>query len=169
MTNITNAILSSKEYSYWSSNYSVGSFWKNSNFEWFRSIPSPRTKGKVGEEIVELCMKNLGHLVEKPKNKDHDRIINGYKVEIKTSTTWNDILNRFTWQQIRQNDDFERIIFLGINPNDTKMYWATYDDLVKNLFCNDKYRQHKGASGGQDMFWIQNTDKLDWFSEMENF
>lgn len=169
MTNTTELIIASSEYSKWTNNYSVGPFWKNSNFEWFRSIPSPRTKGKIGEEIVALYMKQLGHIIQKPLNKDHDRIINNHKVEIKTSTTWNNKPDRFTWQQIRQNDDFDRVIFLGINPNDTQMYWASYDDLVKNLFCHDKYRQHKGASGGQDMFWIQNASRLDWFSEMKDF
>lgn len=163
----TDFVIDTTTYASWKK-HKESSIWKNSLFECFHDIPSPRSKGAEGERLIEEFMISTGHKVERAKSSDYDRIISGYKTEIKTSTTWNNTENKFTWQQIR-NQDYERIIFLGINPNNIKIYWASKTDLIKYVFSVDYFRQHAGKSGKQELYWLQGIDKLDWFRNIESF
>lgn len=144
------------------------SIWDGSTFELIRTISSPRAKGAIGEKLTSDVMTHLGHVVTKPSNSGHDRIIDGYKTEIKLSTTWDNRLDTFTWQQIR-NQDYDRIIFIGVNPYDISFYWAEKSDLVTHIFGNDHYRQHAGKNGGQDLYWIQAIKRLPWFRDIQGF
>ena len=144
------------------------SIWANSKFESFRNIPSPKSKGAQGEKLVSQIFEQLGYEIEKPLNSDHDRIIGGYKTEIKLSTTWNETLFNWTWQQIR-DQDYERIIFVGINPNECYVYWATKEDLRKHILGQDQHRQHAGKDGGQELYWIQGSGRQDWFRDISTF
>jgi hypothetical protein len=144
------------------------SIWKNSKFEDFKDLSS-RSKGVKAEKIVEeIMIHSYGHTVSKPLY-DGDRLIDGHEVEIKASTCWEENIDSFTWQQIRSKQKYDRIIFVGINPNDAKMWWATKEDLEKHIFCGDNYRQHGGKKGGQDLYWLQGCSKQDWFREIETF
>lgn len=163
----TDFILETSTYASWKKHKQT-SIWKHSLFECFHDIPSPRSKGAEGEKLVEEFMSSLGHTVIRAKSSDYDRVISGYKTEIKTSTTWNGTKDKFTWQQIR-NQDYDRIIFLGINPNDINLYWATKQDLVKNVFSIDSFRQHAGKNGKQELYWLQGINKLSWFRNIESF
>ena len=103
------------------------SIWKNSKFEDFKDLSS-RSKGAKAEKIVEEIMSHsYGHAVSKPLY-DGDRSIDGYEVEIKASTCWEENIDSFTWQQIRSKQKYDRIIFVGINPNDKN--WSSGD-----IFC----------------------------------
>jgi hypothetical protein len=165
--NYTNMVTSLPIYKTWQIKEEK-SIWKNSIFEFFHKIPSPRSKGSQGEKLVEQFMTELGHSVSKPESSDHDRIISNYKTEIKVSTSWDNTENKFTWQQIR-DQDYERIIFVGINPNNIEIFWATKSDLKKNIFGKDKYRQHGGKKGKQDLYWLQSVHKLAWFRDIGDF
>jgi hypothetical protein len=145
------------------------SIWEGSKFQTFRNIPSPKSKGSQGEKLVEQLMKSLDHKVTKPLNSDHDRVINGHKTEIKVSTTWNELLNNWTWNQIRGNQDYDRIIFVGVNPNSIHIWWATKEDICKHIIDNDSKRQHAGKDGGQEIYWIQGSGKQDWFRDLDTF
>jgi len=144
------------------------SIWTDSSFKPFHDISSPRSKGAQGERLVEEIMKSLGHIVERPSSSNYDRIISGHKTEIKVSTTWNNIENNFTWQQIRRQV-YDRIIFVGINPNSIDLFWATKKDLDKHIFSKDKFRQHAGKKGAQELYWIQGAARLNWFRDIEGF
>ena len=110
-------------------------------------------------------MEHFGYKVTKPKNTDHDRIIDGYKTEIKLSTTWNEVLSNWTWQQIR-DQDYERLIFVGINPDSISIWWATKSDIKEFILGRDSCRQHAGKDGGQELYWIQGSSGEKWFREM---
>lgn len=113
-------------------------------------------------------METLGHKVTRPESSDHDRIISNHKTEIKVSTTWNEELNNFTWQQIR-DQDYDRIIFVGINPNDISVWWATKDDLREYVLGQDSKRQHAGKDGGQELYWLQGSKGEQWFRDLADF
>ena len=162
----TSTVESLPIYEKWES--SKQSIWEGSKFQSFRNIPSPKSKGAQGEKLVQQLMETLGHKVTRPENSDHDRIISNHKTEIKVSTTWNEELNNFTWQQIR-DQDYERIIFVGINPNDISVWWATKDDLREYVLGQDSKRQHAGKDGEQDLYWIQASAGETWFRTMNTW
>ena len=143
--------------------------WKGSRFQHLKEIPSPRSKGAKAEQITQEIMEALGHKVKKPKSKQHDRIIDGYKTEIKFSTSWSEKYNLFTWQQIRGFQDYQRIIFVGCNPNDIQFWWATKEDLKKHVFGKDKLRQHGGKDGDQELYWLKDVHKRSWFRDLSTF
>ncbi|AOO13170.1 hypothetical protein LIS021110_056 [Cyanophage S-RIM14] len=162
----TNTVQSLPIYEKWES--SKQSIWEGSKFQSFRNIPSPKSKGSQGEKLVQQFMEHFGHKVTKPENTDHDRIIDGYKTEIKLSTTWNETLSNWTWQQIR-DQDYDRLIFVGINPNGISLWWATKSDIKKYILGRDGCRQHAGKDGGQELYWIQGSSGEQWFREMSTW
>ena len=99
--------------------------WRGTYFEDYPRM-DPKQKGHFGEEYVEGFMElELGAEVVAPTNPGHDRIIDGYKTEIKFSlansvrTKTGDKLiqpDTFTFNHIAAEKDWERFIFFGINP-----------------------------------------------------
>lgn len=145
------------------------SIWTGSTFESIRRISSPRAKGATAEKIVSEIMLSRGYSVGRPTNSDFDRFIGGHKTEIKMSTTWDNKLDAFTWQQIREGQDYERIIFMGVNPDSIRLYWATKKDIQQHIFGKDEFRQHAGKDGGLDVYWIQRKASLPWFRLINTF
>lgn len=162
----TNMVLSLPVYSSWKKKKEE-TIWKNSHFRYFRDMSS-KSKGAEGEKLVHQFMEKLGHIVSRAKNSDFDRYISGHKTEIKVSTSWDEVEDKFTWQQIR-NQEYDRIVFVAINPNDVKFYWASKADLKKYVFDKDEYRQHSGKNGGQELYWLQGVSKMPWFRDIESF
>ena len=157
--------LSTKRYSQWEK--ARQSIWYGSRFEQLRNMSS-RKKGAEGEKMCSEIMTSLGHEVKKPESKEHDRIITPWKTEIKLSTSWNEELDNFTWQQLR-NQDYERCIFIGVNPEQLKMWWCTKDDLFEHVISKDSKRQHAGKDGEQDLYWIQASAGETWFRTMNTW
>jgi hypothetical protein len=166
--NLTEEALATQTYKSWGSR-NVNSIWPGSNFEPYKMIASSRSKGAEAEKLCAEMMERRALRVRRSTNSGHDRIIGGYKTEIKASTCWDETPNKFKWQQIRPHQDYDRIIFMGINPNDIQLYWATKDDLEIFVFGNDAYRQHAGKDGGQELYWIQSTSIPGWFRDIEDF
>ena len=84
-------------------------FWRDSTFESFYLMSSPKGKGARGERLAAEIMEKLDHTVLRKKNgklarlegdADHDIVVNGYRTEVKLSLTWDGVPDRFTWQQI---------------------------------------------------------------------
>ena len=137
-------------------------FWRGSRYECFKSM-SPAAKGARGERLIAEIMEGLGHTVLRKKNgrparldgdSDHDIVVNGHRTEVKLSLTWGETLDMFTWQQLRPLQNYERIIFMGMNPNELKLWWATKEDLENNIFGKACYIQHAGL----DIYWVK-TEK----------
>ena len=58
--------------------------WRNTLFENY-TLLSPKDKGVFGEAYTEEYMRQRGSTVSPPVNSDHDRIIDGFKTDIKFS------------------------------------------------------------------------------------
>ena len=151
--------------------------WKGSIYESFYLMASPKSKGSRGERLAAEVMEECGHSILRKKNgklariqgdPDHDIVVDGYRTEVKLSLTWEGIPDRFTWQQIRSLQNYDRIIFIGMNPNETNMWWATKKDLEDNIFGKSCYRQHGGKDGKQELYWIKN-DIPTWFREVKDW
>lgn len=113
-------------------------------------VLSSRRKGSIFEKITKDYLKNTFKMaIAKAKSTDHDTIANGVKVEIKGSTGWVDDktgkITHFRWQQIRLEQDYDIIIFLAMYPDVIKFFYATKEDVVKNL-SSKKFNQHGGNS-----------------------
>jgi len=153
------------------------SMWQGSKFESFYLMSSPKAKGCRGERLAADILENLGHNV--PRNRkgrpvrikgdsDHDIVVNGHRIEVKMSLTWGGVENCFTWQQIRPSQGYDRIVFIGINPNSVQMWWATKADITKHIEGCDSYRQHGGKDGKQDLYWIRNEVPT-WFRSLKEW
>ena len=76
--------------------------WLGSPFYWIKGRPS-RQVGTIGEALVAGWAAAKGFEVQRPLSSDHDRRIEGLKVEIKFSTLWTDH-EIFKFQQLRDQD-----------------------------------------------------------------
>ena len=61
--------------------------WSDSPFSWIRSEPS-RRRAKIAEQLVEDYCKAKGLHVTRSPDSEADRLIEGHRVEIKSSTLW---------------------------------------------------------------------------------
>ena len=100
--------------------------WLNTYFENYGGL-STKNKGEFGEMFVEKLFRGAGSTIEKPTNPGHDRIIDGYKTEIKfslaNSPLWKKTNQRlivpdeFTFNHIACEKDWDRFVFCGVNPS----------------------------------------------------
>ena len=163
--------------------------WDGSLFELWNKISSPKRKGAEGEKLAADILEKLGAQVLRDKNGKHckpkgstsdfDIYVDNHKVEVKCSSAWAKTGrepedNSFRWQQIRSLQEYDRVVFIGINPNELHMWWCTKEDLKNNIFGKDKHRQHAGKDGKQELYWIKVDGKIipkipSWFREMSSW
>lgn len=119
--------------------------WAGSPFEWLMRLPS-RRRGKAGELLAEAWLRRLGYRVDRRLSGEHDRLVNGKKVEIKFSTLWES--GDYVFQQLR-DQDYELVVLLGVSP-------ALADGWVvpKSTAFEAAIPQHGGARGA-DTRWIR--------------
>jgi hypothetical protein len=116
--------------------------YKDSVFVHLKTL-TPKQKGKRYELITEFALKTKGYKVEKPKSTDHDRIINGYKCEIKGS-----MLNKnsdiFSFLQIRPKQDYDKIIFSMFYPFEMIVMEMSKENIIINIENKTFKKQHGG-------------------------
>lgn len=140
-------------------------FWKGSIFKSIVNF-SPKSKGAFGEKLVsEICESQYNLLVAKRTSPEHDRIIGGVRTEIKLSFCWDETPGKWVFQQIRPEGDYERVIFIGINPDEVRIWWVTKADAKT---CS--IPQH-GGKEGIDTRWVSITKEQipSQFKNMENW
>jgi hypothetical protein len=125
--------------------------WEKSPFKWMLNL-GPKVKGALGEKAVERWLTKYGFDVQKPESMEHDRIVNGRKVEVKMSMMWED--GRLNFAQIR-DQDYEVIVLVGYEPQKASM-WV----LPKSVAIELSDPQHGGsdASGETRWFGFQPSD-----------
>jgi len=100
--------------------------WSDSDLSIYPPL-GPKQKGSFGEKYVEGFMRVGGSVVSPPTNSGHDRVVDGYKTEIKFSLASSNTKaglklideDSFTFNHIAIGKDWERFIFFGINPDET--------------------------------------------------
>lgn len=125
--------------------------WKGSPFEWMISLPS-RTKGAFAEALVSSWLTKNGFAIQRSPDAEADRVVDGVRVEIKSSTLWSG--QSYVFQQLR-DQDYRVAICLGISPSEAHCWvipkatilegWGSYEGLVS---------QH-GGKAGTDTAWLQ--------------
>jgi len=143
----------------------------NSPFRVYKEMSSKK-KGKYFELIVEQYLKKQGYNVTKSQNSDHDRVVNGKKLEIKGSMLWGEGTH-FRWQQIRTSQDYDVMCFVAIYPDRIELYGATKDVVKCNLEVQDDrgnwiYNQHGGKRTNSGTFVIDGMpEDFGWFQYLE--
>ncbi|MGH9180280.1 MAG: hypothetical protein ACRDY5_00990 [Acidimicrobiales bacterium] len=89
--------------------------WLGSPFEWIKKTPSSRRRGKIGEQLVAGWSAAKGLDVIASPDSEADRIIHGYRIEVKFSTMWETGIYRF--QQVR-DQNYDYAFCLGVAPFD---------------------------------------------------
>lgn len=165
----------------------LNNLWKGTIFEDYPALTAKNKGCTVGEPYVSAYMA-LGHgsVVEPPLHSDHDRIIDGYKTEIKFSLAGKEMLrgepclmiDKFAFNHIAAGKDWDRLIFMGINPGDDqcllkehrqnigqprferRCYFMDKKDFVAHLASDDCApfkRQQGGESGENDDYIVSSS------------
>ena len=150
--------------------------YRNSAFLPIKQLSS-KAKGAICETIVEEYFSKKNYKVTKASNSDHDRIIDGKKVEIKSSFMW---INKktgqgthFRWQQIRTNQDYDIVCFVAFYPDRVEFWGATKEQSRKFLEVQDTdgnwiYNQHGGKKVNSGTFCIDGfPEDFPWFTNFE--
>ena len=145
--------------------------YKDSVFYGLKTLSS-KAKGTQAEKLFIEFMESQGHQATKPSNSDHDCIINGHKVEIKTSFYWKNT-EKFTFQQIRPKQDYDFIVFIAIRPESCDFYICDKETSGRELEVQDEnglwtYNQHGGKTVNSGTFWIRGIDpkEVEWMKEL---
>lgn len=138
--------------------------WVGTPFQGYKFLDN-KQKGQFGEIFTSNLLLKLGHTVEKsPKSNDSfDRLVNGKKVEIKFSIAHTDnkkkIIkpNCFTMNHVSVNKDWDRLLFVGVNPVYTQsvMKFMEKETFIKIVNDQEKFKnffacQQGGNTGGND-------------------
>lgn len=134
--------------------------WHGSPFAWIRTRPS-RQVGAIGEALVSEWAKAEGFKVQRSPNSDADRVVNGWRIEIKMSTLWTDT-RIYKFQQIR-DQDYDFCFCFGLSPQSAHSWLIPKEALLENR--PGLVHQHGGARGS-DTRWLSFTPEspLPWLA-----
>lgn len=121
--------------------------WIGSPFAWILEQPS-RSRGAIGEKLVAGWCASKDFDVARSPDSQADRIIEGWRVEVKFSTLWKS--GGFKFQQIREQD-YEYCLCLGVSPFDAQAWLLPKAVLREHVIGH--MGQHTGATG-TDTAWL---------------
>ena len=134
--------------------------YEGSRFENYKKLGA-KQKGAVSERILSDVLSQLGHVVESPLSSDHDRIIDGVKIEMKSSTL-NKGTDKFSFLQIRPNQDVDKYMFSTFLPNDLRIFVMDKSKVLELIEENIIKPQHGGNKGNSGTFCYYPTlEKLE--------
>ena len=123
--------------------------WIDSPFAWIKDLSS-RTRGKVGEQLIEHWCKEQNFDVRSSPDSGADRIIDGLRVEIKSSTLWKSGIYKF--QQLR-DQAYDVVICLGLSPHNVHCWILPKEVIFKQWRSGGIGGQHGGRQG-TDTAWL---------------
>jgi hypothetical protein len=123
--------------------------WGGSPFAWIRTRPS-RQRGAIGEQLVAGLSAAKGFDVVRTGDSEADRVIDGWRVEIKFSTLWEN--GNYTFQQIR-DQQYDLCLLLGLSPFAASCWVVPKAALIELPFKEGLSHQHGGVAG-RDTIWL---------------
>lgn len=135
--------------------------WAGSPFAWLTAWPSSRTRGAVFESVVHRWCEGMGLRVERAKDGDADRVINGRRFEIKGSTAWG---AAYKFQQLR-DQDYDAVICLGVSPFDAHCWMIPKGEILARWAAGEIRSRHGGRRGRDTAWlWIDPNAPAGWLS-----
>ena len=133
----------------------------------------PKHKGGIGELYVDGILTELGHDVKPRSSEGHDRIIDGWKTEIKFSLASKGETDKFTWNHLACEKDYERAILVGINCfEEDRWKWFCREDFRQN-WQEGFSRQQGGQKSENDDYCLlgkaNSLFNLNWIHDMETW
>ena len=122
----------------------------NSPFRHLKKL-LPKQKGKRYEKITENVLKAVGAKVQKPTSTEHDRIIDGKKVEIKGSML-NAGTENFSFLQIRPDQDYDSIYFVMLYPSQLVIMEMDKSEVRNQIEAGIFKKQHGGKKAESRTF-----------------
>lgn len=110
-----------------------------------------KQKGKRYEKITEDVLRKLGFDVAKPTSSQHDRIVDGRKIEIKGSMLARDS-ETFSFLQIRPNQEYDGIFFSMLYPDEVVIMEMDKAQILSNVQKGVFKSQHGGKSGNSGTY-----------------
>ena len=134
--------------------------WVGSPFAWIKNRPSSRQKGAICEKLVSGFLVAKGFRVDRSPDSDADRVVNGLRVEIKSSTLWENGGYRF--QQLR-DQNYDVAICLGISPFAAHC-WVLPKSLLMEKWGTPELPVQHGGQRGSDTVWlsVEPDNVQDW-------
>lgn len=136
--------------------------WLQSPFGWIKSQTS-RRKGAIGEKLVAgWCAARDINVLRSP-DAEADRVLEGFRTEIKFSTLWANQTYKF--QQIR-DQDYQLLVCLGISPFTAHAWVFEKEFLVSNTGLVAGLSHQHGGAEGRDTAWlsVSPTDVHPWMN-----
>ena len=130
--------------------------WEDSPFFKLKCMKAKQA-GSRYEKIVENIFTNMGIEVDAPESSDHDRIIDGEKIEIKGSMITKGTDDKFSFLQIRPKQDYDTVVFLAIGFHEINLYELTKKEVKEKIKEGIFKPQHGGKKGDSGTFCYNGT------------
>ena len=135
---------------------------------------SSKKKGAAFEKLISEILTSNGYKVEKASHTDHDRQINGYKIEIKGSLGWvtKGKITHYRFQQIRESQDYDYVLFAFFTPTDVILKVAKKSVAMRHLSYQDEngfypHNQHGGKRVNSGTFCLDcNPGEIEWMEDV---
>lgn len=124
--------------------------WARSPFGWIKWQAS-RRKGAIGEKLVAgWCAARDINVLRSP-DVEADRVLEGFRTEIKFSTLW---ANRtYKFQQIR-DQDYQLLVCLGVSPFAAHAWVFEKEFVISNIGVLAGLSHQHGGAEGRDTAWL---------------
>jgi hypothetical protein len=143
--------------------------WVNTPFSGYRFMDN-KQKGALGEMIVRLFFSKYGFPVKKAETSTsgHDLVIGDILTEVKFSLSHTDIQRKktkedcFTMNHVAIGKDWERLIFLGVNFDTSKVRckFMTKDLFLEALNTGEYFSYQQGGKNTKNDDYIIASNKL---------
>ena len=124
--------------------------WEGSPFAWIRSRPS-RQRGAIFEKLVAGFLAAKDFDVVRSPDSEADRVINGLRTEIKSSTLWKN--GGYKFQQFR-DQNYDIAICLGVSPFDAHCWIIPKSVIMANWGTAEGLSSQHGGREGTDTAWL---------------
>ena len=143
--------------------------WMNGPFYNLKLL-SARTKGKRFEEIASYIFTQKNMIVMSSTSTDYDRIVDGYRFEIKGSTITKDTDDCFSFLQIRPTQEYDYVILETFWFDGTiKFYKISKNDIIKMISSGVFIKQHGGNKAESGTYCYNGNmkpfERYFWFEE----
>ena len=124
--------------------------WEGSPFAWIRTRPS-RQVGTICEKLVAGFLAAKDFNVIRSPDSEADRVVEGLRVEIKSSTLWKG--GKYRFQQLR-DQNYDVAVCLGISPFDAHCWVIPKPVIMGNWGTAEGLSPQHGGREGRDTAWL---------------